>query len=267
MAMTVCLEWAGSARPSGSSSRWTSTASAASSDSVAECWTPARSSCSAAGSASYRLRARPRGRLAGRRRARTAVDRARLVARVRRGRLIAALGRLRRVALRAGGRACWANCSMVASASTADFSDSGGSFGASSPRAWRALVMKPVTAVIEPASPSCWYDATSRDTPLRACAEKSSRVALIVPTSPPDSASGAGLRTAGSSRARDRAGRGSRRRPRHWWRRSRCCASSRTRCRRASPAERRRQNRCHLRAGPARRYWPRAGCAGRDDDG
>ena len=31
--------------------------------------------------------------------------------------------------------AFWANCSTVASASTADFSDSGGSFGASSPRA------------------------------------------------------------------------------------------------------------------------------------
>ncbi len=63
---------------------------------------------------------------------------------------------------------CWANCSIVASASTADFSDSGGNFGANSPRAWRALVMKVVIAVIELMSPSCWYDATNRDTPLRA---------------------------------------------------------------------------------------------------
>ena len=84
---------------------------------------------------------------------------------------------------------CWANCSIVASASTPDFSDSGGSFGASSPRAWRAFVMKVVIAVIELSSPSCWYDATSRDTPLRACTEKSSSVLLIVPTAPPESAS------------------------------------------------------------------------------
>lgn len=80
---------------------------------------------------------------------------------------------------------CCASCSIVASASTPDFSDSGGSFGASSTKAWRALVMNAVIAVIELSSLSCWYDATSRDTPLRACAEKSSSVALIVPTEPP----------------------------------------------------------------------------------
>ncbi|MFC9693660.1 NAD-dependent epimerase/dehydratase family protein [Kribbella sp. NPDC056951] len=59
----------------------------------------------------------------------------------------------------------------------------------------------------------------------------------------------------------------SRRRSPHWSPRSRYCASSRTTCRRASPAARQRPNRCHLPAAPARRYWPRAGCAGHDDGG
>lgn len=77
------------------------------------------------------------------------------------------------------------SCSIVARASTPDFNDSGGSFGVAPTRAWRALVTKDVIAVIELSSPFCWYDASSLDTPLRACAEKSSRVALIVPTEPP----------------------------------------------------------------------------------
>ncbi|GAA0951606.1 hypothetical protein GCM10009554_53320 [Kribbella koreensis] len=57
--------------------------------------------------------------------------------------------------------------SSIDNASTAGLSDSGGSFGASSPMAWRALVMNAVTSAMEAGSPSCWYDATSLVMPLR----------------------------------------------------------------------------------------------------
>jgi hypothetical protein len=50
---------------------------------------------------------------------------------------------------------CWDSCSIVARASTAALSDAGASFGASSPMAWRALVMNVATAVMEVVSESC----------------------------------------------------------------------------------------------------------------